>query len=85
MLFRSPPARRGEGIDAFLSEELRLSQSEYLYRRVMEDFTFEGFRFPRGWMVRSCTSESHRFDSPLPAAEEFRLRMAMTVRFLPIP
>lgn len=70
-----PPSRRAEGLDAFLSETLRSSQSEYLYRRVKQEFTFDGFRFPRGWMVRSCIWESHRFDSPLPDATEFRLRM----------
>lgn len=70
-----PPSRQAEGLDAFLSESLRLSQSEYLYRRVKQEFTFEGLRFPRGWMVRSCIWESHRFDSVLPDPLRFRLRL----------
>lgn len=70
-----PPTRQAEGLDAFLSETLRLSQSEYLYRRVEQEFTFEGVHFPAGWMVRSCIWESHRFGSVLPDPTEFRLRL----------
>lgn len=66
---------RPAALDAFLSETLRLSQSEYLYRKVATEFEFEGFCFPRGWMVRSCIWESHRTTEALPAATEFRLRL----------
>jgi cytochrome P450 len=47
-------------LDRIISETLRLSQSEYLYRRVRRDFTFEGFRMPKNWFVRICVWESHR-------------------------
>ena len=55
-------------VDKFIMETLRLAQSEYLYRVVTRDFEFEGFRFPRGWLIRLCVWESHRtsdaFDDP---------------------
>lgn len=66
---------RPAALDAFLSETLRLSQSEYLYRKVAREFEFEGFRFPRGWMVRSCIWESHRTTEALPMPTEFHLRL----------
>jgi cytochrome P450 len=66
---------RDGALEAFLSETLRLSQSEYLYRRVARGFTFEGFHFPRGWMVRMCIWESHRTTDALPAPADFRLRL----------
>ena len=70
-----PLADRAKGLEAFLSETLRLSQSEYLYRKVTREFEFEGFRFPRGWMVRSCIWESHRTTDALSDPGEFRLRL----------
>lgn len=49
-------------------ETLRLRQSEFIYRAVREEFEFEGYRFPKGWLVRICVWESHRdptvFDDP---------------------
>jgi cytochrome P450 len=66
---------RSAALNAFLFETLRLSQSEYLYRRVVRDFEFDGFRFPQGWMVRSCIWESHRSTEALPGPTEFRLRL----------
>jgi len=66
---------RPAALEAFLFETLRLSQSEYLYRRVARDFEFEGFRFPRGWMVRSCIWESHRSTEAVAGPAEFRLRL----------
>jgi cytochrome P450 len=71
-----PASDRGKALDAFLSETLRLSQSEYLYRKVAQDFEFEGYRFPRGWMVRSCIWESHRMTDAIEDPEDFRLRLA---------
>ena len=49
-----------DAIERLERETLRLSQSEYLYRRVRRDFTFEGFRVPKNWLVRICVWESHR-------------------------
>jgi cytochrome P450 len=41
-------------------EALRLEQSEYLYRKVAQDFEFGGYRIPKGWLIRICVQESHR-------------------------
>jgi cytochrome P450 len=62
-------------LDAFLSETLRLNQSEYLYRKVAREFEYEGFRFPRGWMVRFCVWESHRTTDGLARPDRFELRL----------
>jgi cytochrome P450 len=70
-----PDSDRGKALEAFLSETLRLSQSEYLYRKVVQDFEFDGFHFPRGWMVRSCIWESHRITEALPDPADFQLRL----------
>ena len=52
-----------------VSECLRLGQSEYIERRVIETFRHGGFLFPRGWGVRVCIREAHRdaraFPDPL--------------------
>lgn len=49
-------------------ETLRMRQSEFIYRAINEDFEFEGFRMPKGWLLRICVWESHRdaavFDEP---------------------
>lgn len=64
-----------QALDAFMAETLRLAQSEYLYRRVQQEFNFEGFTFPRGWIVRCCVWESHRSAEELSSPSEFRLRL----------
>ena len=52
----------------FVQEVLRLHQSEYLYRTVLADISFDGFTIPKGWLLRFCTRENHRdpaiFDQP---------------------
>jgi cytochrome P450 len=58
----------------FLAETLRTSQSEYLYRRVVREFEFEGHRYPRGWLVRGCVWESHRTAEAIEDPAAFRLR-----------
>lgn len=51
-----------------IMETLRLEQSEFLYRTVLEDFTEGGYLFPKGWLLRLCVRESHRrsdiFENP---------------------
>lgn len=51
-----------------VDETLRMAQSEYLYRELTKDVSFEGHTLPRGWLVRLCVWESHRscpaFDQP---------------------
>lgn len=68
-------AQKAMALDAFLAETLRLSQSEYIYRCVHQEFNFEGFVFPRGWLVRCCIWETHRSARELPGPSEFRLRL----------
>jgi len=41
-------------------ETLRLQQSEFIQRRVLEPVEIEGHTVPAGWFVRLCVRESHR-------------------------
>jgi cytochrome P450 len=76
----SPEARR------FVTEVLRLEQSERLMRDVLRDVVFEGFLIPRGALLRVCMWENHkdpetfaapfafdpdRFLAPRPGGEAF--------------
>ena len=49
-------------------EALRLQQSEFVSRTVLDEFEFERFRFPKGWRLRILEHENHRdpalFDRP---------------------
>lgn len=67
---RGTPAEQArEYADAFVSESLRLSQSEVLLRRTNRPTDINGYTVPRRWMVRVLVRESHRdptvFDDPL--------------------
>ncbi len=61
--------------DAFVMEVLRLAQSEYVYRRLIDDVEFEGFVLRAGWLVRICVWESHRdptvYDAPATMTDRF--------------
>jgi cytochrome P450 len=46
--------------DCVVRETLRLSQSEYLYRKLKKDVSFEGYTLPGGWLLRLCIWEGHR-------------------------
>ncbi len=52
-------------------ETLRLAQSEYLYRDIVETFRFDGFTLPRGWLLRICVRESHLDPAIFPRPEQF--------------
>ena len=73
-----------ELIDSVVKETLRLAQSEYLYRRLLEDIEFEGFTLPKGWLVRLCVRESHlsesAFEHPLRFDPSRFLRKKSVVR-----
>jgi cytochrome P450 len=58
-------------IDSVVKETLRLAQSEYLYRRLLEDVEFEGMILPKGWLVRLCVRESHRNEAVFENAADF--------------
>jgi len=53
----SPPLSLAE---RFVMETLRMRQSEFLYRTVIREFSYGGFRIPKGWLLRICVWESHR-------------------------
>lgn len=57
-----------ELVDAFVLESLRMAQSEYLYRRLVDDVDFDGLRLRRGQLVRLCVWESHQDPSVFPDA-----------------
>lgn len=58
--FRSRISRGESGLpEAVVMESLRLSQSEYVYRRLKKSVEFEGFTLRKGWTVRICVAESH--------------------------
>ncbi len=67
--------RQPDLLDAYVMEVLRLAQSEYVYRRLVDDVEFEGFRLKRGWLVRICVWESHRdpavFEDPATFTDRF--------------
>jgi cytochrome P450 len=47
-------------VERVMMETLRLGQSEYIYRSATREIDYDGFRIPRGWLVRLCVWESHR-------------------------
>lgn len=56
---------------AFVLETLRMDQSERLVREVTEDFSFDGFLFPKRWRVRICMWESHKDETNFPEPYKF--------------
>lgn len=54
------PSAEPDAATCIVMETLRLEQSEYLYRKVARPFEFEGFRVPKGWLIRLLIQESHR-------------------------
>jgi len=43
-----------------VQETLRLEQSELIGRTILDTFEFDGYVFPKGWLVRICIREGHR-------------------------
>ncbi len=54
-----------------VSEALRLSQSEYVYRSIVADIHHDRFLLPEGWLLRFCVWESHRDPAVFPDPECF--------------
>lgn len=66
--------RRKQGsdlVERIILETLRLHQSEYLYRRIAETFEVNGYRFPKGWLLRICIRECHRDPQVFEAPRKF--------------
>jgi len=57
--------------DCVVQETLRLAQSEYLYRKLNKDVSFEGYTLPKGWLLRLCIWESHRTCRSVEEPERF--------------
>lgn len=57
--------------DRIVMEALRLAQSEYLYREIIEEFEFEGVTMPARWLLRVCVRESHADPGVFPEADAF--------------
>lgn len=58
-------------VDRVIAEVLRMEQSEYLYREVLEDVHWAGFRIPKGWLLRVCIHEGHRNPDLFPNPDQF--------------
>ncbi|WP_299464590.1 cytochrome P450 [uncultured Gimesia sp.] len=58
-------------VERFVMETLRMRQSEFIYRAVVRDFNFAGYRFPSGWLLRICVWESHRDPAVFPDPDRF--------------
>ena len=56
----------------FVSETLRLHQSEYFYREVVRDVKIGGYRVPAGWLLRVCVREAHDNPDVFPEPHVFR-------------
>lgn len=52
-------------------ETLRLEQSEYVLRRVLEPIEIEEYVVPAGWYLRVCVRESHRDPAVFPDPATF--------------
>lgn len=57
--------------ERIVMETLRLEQSEYLRRRVLEDIEIDDFVVPKGWVVRACIREGHRDEGVFEDATSF--------------
>lgn len=64
-------ARAGSLAERFVMETLRMRQSEFIYRAVIRDIDFEGYRIPKGWLLRICVWESHRDPGIFAEPDEF--------------
>jgi enediyne biosynthesis protein E7 len=52
-------------------ETLRLEQSEFISRKVLETFEIDGFVVPAEWYLRICVQESHRDPAIFPNPDVF--------------
>ena len=58
--------------EACVHETLRLDQAEALTREAREEFVFDGYRVPKGSMVRVLLRESHRNADVFPEPEQYK-------------
>jgi cytochrome P450 len=55
-----------------VKETLRLHQSEYLYRRVLQEIPVDDYVIPKDWLLRICVRESHRDPRVFEQPNEFK-------------
>jgi len=58
MIASHPQALEGALPRSIVEETLRLEQSEYLFRRATREFQWNGFRIPKGYLIRVCVHEA---------------------------
>jgi cytochrome P450 len=68
---RSEPECADLIADRFVSETLRLAQSEVVIREARVDIHVGEVTIPRGWIVRTCVRECHRDAAKFPEPERF--------------
>ena len=56
----------------FTLETLRRHQVEHLYRRALVDIEWEGYRIPKGWLLRICLADAHRAADVFEDPDSFR-------------
>jgi cytochrome P450 len=71
---------RRELSTAFVSETLRMQQSEYIYRRVTKTFEDDGVLFLKGTRARVCVWESHRDPQHFPEPDVFEPKRFLEAR-----
>jgi len=64
----APPAL----LHRFTLETLRRHQVEHLYRRALVDINWEGYRIPKGWLLRICLADAHRDATVYDDSDDFR-------------
>ncbi len=56
----------------FVSETLRMHQSEYFYREVRETIRVGEYVVPKGWLLRVCVREAHDNPTVFPEPQQFK-------------
>ena len=67
--------------EACVLETLRMDQAEVLNRSVAEEFTFDGYRIPKGSAVRILLREAHRDPAIFPDPDRFNPSRFMNRRY----
>ncbi len=66
-----------------IAETLRMEQSEYIYREVLDEVDWNGLLIPKGWLVRVCTHEGHRDGRLFQHPDEFNPDRFLSKKFMP--
>jgi len=69
--------------DRIIAEALRMEQSEYLYREVINKMDWNGLHIPKGWLLRVCIHEGHLNPSAFQDPGKFDPDRFLTEKFMP--